>query len=89
MKLEKTSSECLNVRKTMSNKFTITNNKNETMDIDIVSFMQDDEVAGWDSDETIYDENEKEINWSDIQTFLGENEDVDDLQDKINELIEK
>ena len=89
MKLEKISDEILSIRKSISNKFTITNSKNETMDIDIVSYMQDDEVAGWDSDETIYDENEKEIYWNDIEDFIGEDEDIDELQEQINDLIVK
>ena len=54
MKIEKTSSEILNIRKTISNKFLITNKKGEEKEIDIVSYYQDDELMGYDNDETIY-----------------------------------
>lgn len=87
MKIEKQSSEILNIRKTVSNKFLIINDKNETMEIDIVTYFQDDEISGYDNEETLYDENEKEINWSDIETFLGETGDIDELREKIDELI--
>jgi len=97
IKIEKQNSEVLNIRKTISNTFTITNSKGEKMEIDIVSYYQDDEFAGYDNDETIYKKSLDEqggIKWSDtswdeIQDFLGENEDIDDLQDEINELKDK
>lgn len=88
MKIQKDGFQVLSVRKTVSNRFTITNDKNETMEIDIVSFYQDDDLMGIDSEETLYDENEQEITWDDIQNFLGEESDVDELKDEINDLIE-
>ena len=86
MKIEKTDSEVLSIRKTTSNKFLITNKKGKEKEIDIVSYYQDDELNGYDNEENIYDENEKEISWSDLEEFLGD-DDVDELQDKISDLI--
>ena len=87
MKIEKTDYEVLNIRKTTSNKFCITNDKNETMNIDIVSYYSDDDIVGYENDETLYDDNQKEINWSDVEAFLGENDDIDELREQIDELI--
>jgi FKBP-type peptidyl-prolyl cis-trans isomerase (trigger factor) len=93
MKIEKTSEEIVRMRKTTSTLFTLTNKKGESKEIEIQNYYQDDDLAGYESEETITVINDKVPNEDITDTFddwaleFDPEEDPDTLIDNLREQI--
>jgi len=88
IKIEKTNEQVLSIRKTTEATFTLTDKKGREIELVINNYNQDDEIAGWDNDETITcddividDFNE----W--VENTLGEEVDADSLLDEMRDNI--
>jgi len=94
MKIEKTNEEITNIRKTTVYDFILTNDKGEEKEIRISTYYCDDEMTGYDNDETFYEVNDKretEIDsWEDfVEKFFGEDADADEILDEIHDKMKE
>lgn len=89
MKIEKGREEVVNIRKTTKTDFTLTSVDHETKEITIEKFTSDDEIGGWDSDETIYYDNKPIEDWESFILDFDKTADPDDVLDELRDMIEK
>lgn len=89
IKIEKTDEQVISIRKTTETTFTLTDKDGKEREIKIGNYNQDDEIAGWDSDETIYCDNENITDYFEdwVAKELGEEVDADNLLDEMREQI--
>lgn len=93
VQIEKDNEEVTSIRKNTETDFTLTNEAGETKEVRIAKYISDDDVGGYDNDETIYELNgrtETEItDWEDfILKFAGEDADPDEILDELRDKIE-
>jgi hypothetical protein len=82
--IKKISDEVRNIRKVIDYKLEITNRKGEKMNIVYNTFYEDDEIGGYDFENTILDEKGQEIKTEVLEEFFGD--DYDDFDVELNDL---
>lgn len=89
MQIEKGRDDVVNLRKTTKTDFILTNKEHETKEITIENFTNDDEISGYDSDETIYYDNEVIADWEEFILAFDKDADPDNVLDELRDMIEK
>lgn len=78
MKTTLINEQILSSRITKAYYLTLENKKGEEMDVRVENYTQDDEIMGWDNNQSIYNnENDEILTDEDMEKFMGNEYDED------------
>lgn len=83
MKTTKINEEIINIRQTTRYEFELEREDGETMQIFLEHWIIDGEYSETDGGDDWFDENMNTLDWDKVQEWVGENEDIDDIQGEL------
>ncbi len=87
MKITEKDLEVVSIRKSIRYFFTIENENGDSKEIYCDWWMVDSDDLTEDGETWYTEDDDQDIDWDEIQEWLGENDDVDDLRDNLSDLI--